>query len=217
MSDLDPDAAFGRFGSAPGDRADEDSLYSEELAALAGDIRPVDLGEPHNRARDEVVEKGRASGREHGVAILPDGTAVSFGGEYEHRLDVPCLDAPEGSVTVHHNHSKGDSLSRADLRILFEYSELKRVDAHGHQGGWSSCQRLCRPQPKQSAILLVEDAAVRAQSLVRQAQKRGLITEDMARMGLWQIVAALLLERDGLIRYDLNSDSTLLLARKVLT
>ena len=205
-----PDMMSGQLHS-------EDSLHSEELAALAGDIRPVDLGEPHNRARDEVVEKGRASGCEHGVAILPDGTAVSFGGEYEHRLDIFRFDAPEGSVTVHHNHSKGDSLSRADLRILLEYSELSRIDAHGHKGGWSSCQRICRPLPKQSAILLVEDAAIRAQSLVRQAQKRGLITENMARMGLWQIVIALLLERDGLIRYDFNSDSTLTLARKVLT
>lgn len=204
-----PDMMSGQLHS-------ENSMYSEELAALAGDIQPVDMGETHNRARDEVVEKGRASGREHGVAVLHDGTAVSFGGEYEHRLDVPRLDAPEGSVVIHHNHSKGDSLSRADLRTLLERPEIGRVDAHGHGGLWACCTRVGAAVDLQTAFILIHDAVSRADALMTNAVRRGVISPEVTRTGLWLVVATLLLEKQGVIRYAINTESVLALAQAVI-
>ena len=184
-------------------------MRSEELGALAGDLAPVDLGPIHNRARDEVVRKGKATGKEHGVAVLGDGTMVSFGGDYENRIEIPRCDAPEGSVTIHHNHPSGDSFSRADLRVLLERSEIGRVDAHGHHGGWSSIKRIGGPVSPTSALILVEEAMSQAQSMTRKATIRNTISAEAGQSGLWQVVMSLLLEGQGVIHYALNSDSVL--------
>ena len=191
-------------------------MRSEELAALADDLTPVDLGPIHNRARDEVVRKGKETGKEHGVAVLADGTAVSFGGEFENRLDVPAFDGAPGSVTIHHNHPSGDSLSRADLRLLLERGEIGRVDAHGHQGGWSSCERVGGPQSEMASLTTIYDVASRANRLTDEAQRRGKIPADATKAGLWQVVMALLLESEGVIRYALNSESIKNLGRAIL-
>lgn len=191
-------------------------MRSEELAALAGDLEPVDLGPAHNHARDEVVRFGKATGKEHGVAVFEDGTTVSFGGEYENRLDVPEFDAPQGSVTIHHNHPSGDSFSRADIRLLLERRDIGRVDAHGHAGGWASCERVVGPASKIVSLTLIQDAASRANRLIEQAISRKRLEADAAEAGLWQVVMALILESEGVIRYALNSESVKEMARKIL-
>ncbi|MBK1616892.1 hypothetical protein CKO42_00170 [Lamprobacter modestohalophilus] len=194
------------------------TLRSEELAAITGtgDLSLVDLGPAHNRARDEVVRKGLDTNREHGIAVFNDGSTVSFGGEHRDRLAVPRFDAIEGSVTVHHNHSFGDSLSRADLFMLFERAELGRVDAHGHAGLWASAQRTGGALARMSAFAVIEDAVSRARRLIQHALERGQIDLSATRAGLYQIVAAQLLEQDDMIRYALNSNSVLTLARNII-
>ncbi|WP_295405244.1 hypothetical protein [uncultured Thiocystis sp.] len=191
-------------------------MRSEELAALAGDIKPVDLGPVHHRARDEVVRLGKATGKEYGVAVFVDGRILSFGGDHENRIDVPPFDAPPGSVTIHHNHPSGDSFSRADLRVLLERPDLGRIDAHGHEGLWASCERVGGSLTKQNAILAVEDAASQARSLIAKKLGRHELAEEVARASLWQVVMSLLLERQGVLRYALNAESIILLARQVL-
>lgn len=191
-------------------------MRSEELAALTGDIQPVDLGPVHNRALAEVIRQGKATGKEHGVAVLKDGSTVSFGGDRENHLAVPRFDALEGSVTVHHNHSVGDSLSRSDLFMLLERAELGRVDAHGHAGVWASAQRTGSAVSRMSAFAVIEDAASRADLLIQKALERGQIEPGVTQAGLRQVVTALLLERDGVIRYALNTESVLAMARNII-
>jgi hypothetical protein len=191
-------------------------MRSEELAALSGDIQSVDLGPVHNRARNEVVGKGKDTNKEHGVAVFEDGSTVSFGGDRENQLAVPRFDAAEGSVVVHHNHSIGDSLSRADLFMLLDRAELGRVDAHGHAGLWASAQRTGSAVSSMSAMALVHDAASRADRLIQEALGRGRIEPSATQAGLRQVVTALLLEQDGVIRYSLNTDSVLAMARSII-
>lgn len=204
-----------RIGKA-GETTHESALRSEEIAAQAGDIASVDLGPLHNPARSEVIEKGRATGKEHGVAVLSDGTRVSFGGEFENKIQVPRFDAPDGSVTVHHNHPTGDTFSRADVKILLERAELGRVDAHGHAGGWSSMERIGGALSPAMSVILVEEAMSQARALMHRAVKRYQISQETAQAGLWQVVMSLLLERQGVIRYALNSESVRTLANKVI-
>ncbi len=191
-------------------------MHSEELAALADDITPVDLGAMHNRARDDVVNKGKATGKEHGVAVLANGTLVEFGGEFENALKAPRFDAPDGAVTIHHNHSIGDSLSRADIRTLLERTELGRVDAHGHAGLWASANRVGGAMSPMSAFAVVEDAAFQANFLIEKAFNRRQIGKDLTKAGLSQVVMALLLEKQGVISYALNTESVLAMARNVI-
>ncbi|MTW19915.1 hypothetical protein [Allochromatium palmeri] len=177
---------------------------------------PVDLGPIHNRARDEVMRKGIATGKEHGMAVLADGTTVSFGGEFQNSLKVPEFDSSNARVILHHNHPTGDSLSRPDLRLLLGRPDLARVDAHGHLGGWSSAERNGDALPVPVAEILVQDASSQAKMLTMRAVSRGHVSQESAQAGLWQVVMALLLERQGAIRYALNSESVLAMARKVI-
>jgi SPP1 gp7 family putative phage head morphogenesis protein len=191
-------------------------MRSEELAALAGDINPADLGPIHNRARDEVIRKGKETGKEHGAAVLAEGSIVEFGGDFENSLKVPEFNASDRSVTVHHNHPAGDSLSRPDLRLLLGRSDLARVDAHGPLGGWSSAERIGDVLPPHLAEILIQDASSQAKMLTMKAAKRGSISQEATQAGLWLVVMALLLEKQGVIRYALNSESVLAMARKVI-
>ena len=158
----------------------------------------------------------RDTTKEHGAAVFADGHSESFGGAFENRLQVPRFSAPDGSVTIHHNHPNGDSLSRADLFIMLERPELGRVDAHGHQGFWASAERPGTAMAPEEAMATVEDAAARARTMLTKAVQRGHIRAEAAQSGLWQVVMSRLLEQQGIIRYTVNSEAVLAMANQVL-
>lgn len=191
-------------------------LHSEELALLAGDLKPVDLGAGHNEARDLVVRKGKADGREHAVAVFMDGRSVEFGGSHSDRLKVPEFENASGIVVVHHNHPLGDSLSRQDLLLLLTRADISRIDAHGHRGGWFSAERSGKARTLLEARAAVDDAFAQIRTAIVKAVKQGEVDEARTRAGLWQVAMALLMTKQGQIQYSANTDSVLDMAKRVL-
>lgn len=191
-------------------------MRSEEIALRLGPLDSVALGPGHDEARARVVRDGRRTGMEHGIALLDDGSLVPFGGDFQSRIFVPSLTGRDGSITLHHNHPIGDSLSRSDLRLLLGRPEVGRIDAHGHRGFWASAQRAGPALEDSLARDVVEGAALRARNLVSKAARARVITQDVAMSGLWMVVAARLLAADGVVRYAVNSRGLSALADQVM-
>ncbi|WP_201064454.1 MULTISPECIES: hypothetical protein [Thiorhodovibrio] len=163
-----------------------------------------------------VIGRGRMTGLEHGVAVFPDSRMISFGGMSAKQLPVPNFRESDYAIVLHHNHPLGDSLSRADLRLLLGRQDLVRVDVHGHAGFWASCQRIGLSLPGPQATLTVSDAASRAISLVERAVVDRKIDHATGSAGLWLVVMALLLELDGVLVYTLNSSQVRAMAETII-
>ncbi|WP_201099382.1 hypothetical protein [Thiocystis minor] len=75
-------------------------MRSEELAVLADDLTPVDLGPIHNRARDEVVRKGKETGWRRYLA--------NIGAHSGRRSDVSSqIDDAQSGETQQHQRTGG--------------------------------------------------------------------------------------------------------------
>ncbi len=194
-------------------------MRSEELALLVGDLTPVPLEGLHAEAAESVVRQGKETGFEYGVAILDGHSLDLFGGESPNRISVPRYsDAPDNSVTIHHNHPIGDSFSRSDLYVLLTRSEIGEIYAHGHNGGVSKAVRIGGALDETKATALIYDANLTANRLIHQAIKKGVIPDSFGNsIGFWQIVMGLVLDITGVIRYAFNSGSLLDAAKKVLS
>lgn len=79
-----------------------------------------------------------------------------------------------------------------------------------------SAQRTGGTVSSLNAMALVHDAASRADRLIQGVLARGQIDPSATQAGLRQVVMALLLEQDGVIRYALNTDSVLAMARDLI-
>ncbi|QEP42492.1 hypothetical protein D5085_04695 [Ectothiorhodospiraceae bacterium BW-2] len=178
---------------------------------------PVKLDRVNAEAADYVISRGKDSGKEYGAIIFSSGRIVRVGGAFENKLLIPRYpDEPDASITVHHNHPFGDSLSRDDLAILLSRTELGQVYAHGHQGGVSVAQKSGVTLTDTAAIITVMDNYSRAHRLIIRAIDDGIIDEGTAGAGFWQVVMGLLLDTEGLINYSYNSDGVIKLAKKVI-
>ena len=70
--------------------------------------------------------------------------------------------------------------------------------------------------PSDAALRVVQDAFVIGESGVKSAIAKAEISFEQAQSGLKMVVAAMHLEKAGLIRYTANSPALLALAKKVL-
>lgn len=144
--------------ATPG-RAGEESLQFEQAAKEEGaagtytdltkDARDkVDSNTrtaANNSAAKWVVERGRATGNEYGVAISPDGQVLVAGtSNLNGKITLPSdasdtLRNPNSRATYHHNHPDGDPLSLADF-IVLSRSGIEWVVAHGPNGELSAAK-----------------------------------------------------------------------------
>ncbi|MDA4845960.1 PLxRFG domain-containing protein [Hoeflea poritis] len=89
-------------------------------------------------ARDVVLERGRADGMEHLIAVDEHGDVIAnLRGTKSTtgmtKLLMSAFQDPDESVVVHHNHPRSTSLSHSDLIYTF-LPGLHAVYAHGHDG-----------------------------------------------------------------------------------
>lgn len=192
-------------------------MRSEEIALTYGDLTKFVGSEPKRRAREFVVASGRTTGKEWGAAIFSNGRQTRFGGESPNTLTVPHFPgASERTVSIHHNHPMGDSFSRADLRLLLSRAEIFEINAHGHSGFDVSATRIGAALSHTASRQVVQDAFVIAQSAVKAALQGSSVTMAQAQGGLAMVVAALHLEKTGVIEYTANSAELMSLAERVL-
>ena len=188
-----------------------------ERAGMGGGTRFVDLGEfPIRDAGDiggegqrYVVERGRATGVEHMVAVDAAGEVILHGhGTRTFVGTNPTFMAliadPAQSLVIHHNHPANSGLSIADVAML-AYPGLRAVWAHGHLGSVSRvtltpAARAVAPEPatllnKISAAMRKAGSAIfdRLQKAVwdhkispdeAQAIHTALVSEMMDRAGI---------------------------------
>lgn len=191
-------------------QAGKRSMRSEEVATRLGDLREPALTPVERTARDHVVEQGKATGHEHGVAIRDGKIVEKFSSNAPNRLVVPAFDA---AVDVHHNHSLGDSLSPADLMLLLKRDDIATVFVHGHEGATYSARRLGAVRADAKAV--VATAMAEAVEKLRAAVDAGVVSRRDAESGLKFVVAAVLLDRAGVLAYTFNSPAVLEMAKKV--
>lgn len=185
-------------------------MRSEEVAARLDDLRDPALTPIEHTARDHVVEQGKATGHEHGVAIRDGRIVASFSSGAPNHLVMPKFDA---AVDIHHNHSLGDSLSPADLFLLLKRDDIATVFVHGHEGATYSARRLGAARADAKAV--VAAAMGEAANKLRAAIAAGVVSLDDANAGLKFVVAAVLLDRAGVLAYTFNSPAVLEMAKKV--
>lgn len=99
---------------------------------------PLKDGVPLGKqARDYVIERGKATGREHLVAFNDKGKVVSHAIGTENNVNPKNLNDlafdPKNSIVVHHNHPSSKSLSPADIGYTAAPG-IHTVWAHGHDG-----------------------------------------------------------------------------------
>lgn len=192
-------------------------MRSEEIAIRAGDLKEPTLSDVQRQARDYVVSNGICTGYEYGAAISGGKIIDRFTSSNPNRLKIPDYQgADSGSIEIHHNHPIGDSFSSGDFASLLSIQPIGSIVVHGHSGFFASAVRIGNSMQKNEAIAIGESVRSRAMSLVKKALLRGDVSYEDASSGLWQVVAAMLLESDGLIAYTANSEKLMELTKKVI-
>jgi hypothetical protein len=112
----------------------QNNRYAENLGEFLPQ-RGVPLG---HQAQRYVLERGRATGREHLVAINKDGSIVAHAmGTAKQVVLPPSYTAtatdPNNAIIVHHNHPSSGTLSTPDLAQL-GMKGTQAIWAHGHDG-----------------------------------------------------------------------------------
>ena len=193
------------------------SMRSEELSLMAKDLKVPSLSEIQRTARSYVVDSGVATGNEYGVAIVDGKIIDKFTSGLPNSLKVPDFQAHSaGSVDFHHNHPKGDSLSAADFNNLLSTSAIGSVNVHGHNGFFAQASRVGSSVTSKEALIIADSARSKSRAMTSEAVDIGTVTADQADAGLWQVVMALLLENDGVIRYTANSEYVMSMAKRVI-
>lgn len=128
-------------------------------------------------AREYVLARGRATGVEHTIAILRDGTVVGHGYGSQRstgmtgRID-GAIRTPGAGVVIHHNHPRNASLSYVDISCL-AMPGLKAVWAHGH-GGFTSRAEATEAFKKRFETTTTVPVAKAAMAVIDEAFLRGL-------------------------------------------
>ena len=210
----DPLYHLGRVGDVGGTI---DGMNSEELALLAGDLKAPTLTTAQREARDYVVANGKRTGNEYGVAISDGKIIDRFTSDSPNGLQVPRgYGVENGPVEIHHNHPVGDSFSLKDIAILLARNELGAVAVHGHVGFYAYIERVAGSVSEETAMAVVSSAKSKAKLLLTKALSANIVSFEQINSGLWQVVMAIILEAEGVIRYTANSNSVVTLARKVV-
>lgn len=141
----------------------------------------VDLGQFPRRegqpighqAQQAVLERGRATGVEHLVALDKDGNAIVWGRGIRNNIQPPerllsaALD-PNAEIVVHHNHPLNSALSGGDI-AMFAFPGVASVWAHGHDGAVYRAS----PTPEAKKALASVDPYAKFQ------QVRSIIADDV--------------------------------------
>ncbi len=193
------------------------SMKSEELAIRAADLTEPKLSAVQREARAYVVENGRKTGHEYGVAIADGKIVDRFTSGMPNALKVPKFNGyPNGVIDLHHNHPVGDSLSAQDFATLLATPSIGSVAVHGQSGFFTQAAKVGVGMSSESAYLVAASTRSKAKALVAEARESGVISDAQSNSGLWPVVMASLLENDGLIRYTINSETVMSIARKVI-
>jgi hypothetical protein len=165
------------------------------------------LSKAQEEARGYVVENGKRTGHEYGAAIASGKVIDRFTSNHQSQLNVPVFGQ---AVEIHHNHPFGDSLSRADLSMLLTREDIDAVFVHGHNGAAYSATKLVTATKAD-----VEQASAVAAMNLAEAVDRKMISIDDSRSGIKMMIAAILLERKGLVAYTSNSKIIHALAERI--
>lgn len=187
-----------RFANQPADgfhtRVAAEDWITDQIEANKTENRPgfsegegdeqssfVDLGQFPRRegqpighqAQQAVLERGRATGIEHLVALDKDGNAMVWGRGIRNNIQPPerllsaALD-PNAEIVIHHNHPLNSALSGGDI-AMFAFPGVASVWAHGHDGAVYRAS----PTPEAKKALASADPYAKFQ------QVRSIIADDV--------------------------------------
>lgn len=115
----------------------------EEFRAFAGSYEPTYEG-MHRAAQDFVISKNNETGHEHLVAVDENGKTVTHHVTDNNAKTVSpsddlhkLLQDPANSITLHHNHPSGSTVSKNDIAAL-SYPGSKMIVAHGKDGQFAA-------------------------------------------------------------------------------
>jgi N12 class adenine-specific DNA methylase/predicted RNA methylase len=130
-----------------------------------GGAKPVDL-DPRSPtlaadARDIVVSRGRATDREHIIALNAQGQVVINGAGVKSNVNLTpeaftLLKNADEQIVIHHNHPNNSSVSGPDVAML-AYPGVVAIYAHGHNG--RSFRISLTPRAKSRIAQMLLDAA----------------------------------------------------------
>ncbi|SHG79697.1 Phage Mu protein F like protein [Kaistia soli DSM 19436] len=103
--------------------------------------KPFQRGTLDAAAKDYVVSKGRADGKEHLAGYdLDSGEPVeTIDSDQSNFVGftpalTKLLNSPAKRIVLHHNHPSSTSLSRGDIAMMLRFPGMDEVFAHGHDG-----------------------------------------------------------------------------------
>lgn len=195
-------------------QAYNDRMKSEQAAIRWHDLIDPGLNAVQQEARDFVVRYGKETGNEYGVAVVGGTIKDTFTSNTPSRLIIPFIEAEPRSVDIHHNHTIGDSLSRADFLVLFARKELSSVFVHGHNGATYRATKLLHADGDSS--LSLDEMLLLASNKLIKAVKLRMISEYDAQSGMKFVLLALMLVKDGAISYSFNSPQLIELANRIV-
>ncbi len=190
---------------------------SEELGLLVGDLKNISLKGNNLLASKYVIQNGNKTGNEYGVAIVNgEDTLQYFTSNMQNRIAIPIFNKKPNSIIIHHNHPFGDSFSRKDFEVLLTRAEIRKLWVHGHNGSTYSATKIINTLTKEDAESLLIKYMLKAKDYTIRAVHKNIINDYSVRLGLWQVVMAVLMEKDGVIKYTFNSNGVLNVVKEII-
>lgn len=172
-----------------------DSSKANTLPA-GGVWPPVEDGTAETAIIREIVQAGRADGKEHGILADALGNIIDRRSGTESSIDYHGLLSSMAGMTLYHNHPSNSFLSTADIYLLM-YSGLHEIVALG------TTDKAIYRAVLHKRIHIEELNAVKeeiAQKVNRFQQKKSSLSEQDARLLIaYTLVKAL--EKQGVLSY----------------
>jgi hypothetical protein len=117
----------------PMPRPDASGWYTDLGQFRTDPVIPFDL-----QVHDYVVERGRATGVRHIIAVNAEGTVLAHGYGTHNGFALPMklsaeLENPANKIVIHHNHPTSAGLNIVDIAFLAAPG-LEAICVHGHGG-----------------------------------------------------------------------------------